>query len=56
LIEAGSEQNNRMKTMRKFLVLAVLVAIALLMLVQFGPSVVFGGEAAGSSHVRVGAR
>ena len=42
--------------MRKFLVLAVLAAIALLMLVQFGPSVVFGSEPAGSSRVRAGAR
>jgi hypothetical protein len=44
-----------MTKMRKLLVLAVLVAIALLMLVQFGPSVVFGEEPAGSSHVRAGA-
>ena len=42
--------------MRKLLVLTVLVAIAILMLVQFGPSVVFGGESAGSSYVRAGAR
>jgi hypothetical protein len=33
----------------------VLVA-SLLIFVQFGPSVVFGSEAAGSSHVRAGAR
>ena len=56
LIAAGCEQNNRMKKMRKLLALAVLAAIALLMLVQFGPSVVFGSEPAGSSHVRAGAR
>jgi len=42
--------------MRKFLALVVLVAIALLMLVQFGPPVVFSGEPGGSSHVRAGAR
>jgi hypothetical protein len=45
-----------MKKIRRLLVLAVLVAIALLMLVQFGPSVVFGGETAGSSYVRAGGR
>ena len=42
--------------MRKLLALIVLAALALLMLVQFGPSVVFGGGAADSSHVRTGAR
>ncbi len=42
--------------MRKLLALVVLLAIVLLMLVQFGPSAVFGGEPAGSSHVRTGAR
>jgi hypothetical protein len=45
-----------MKKMRKLLALAVLAAIALLLLVQFGPSVVFGSEAAASGHVRAGAR
>ena len=41
--------------MRKLLALVALVAIVLLMLVQFGPPVVFGGEA-GSTHLRAGAR
>jgi hypothetical protein len=47
---------NRMKKGRKLLALLVLVASLLLIIVQFGPSVVFGSEAAGSSHMRAGAR
>lgn len=46
---------NRMKKVRKLLAFLVLVASLLLIFVQFGPSVVFGSEAAGSSHVRAGA-
>jgi hypothetical protein len=45
-----------MKTMRKFILLAVLATIVLLLLVEFGPAVVFGGEPAASSHVRAGTR
>lgn len=44
-----------MKKIRKLLALVALAAIVLLMLVQFGPTVVFGGEA-GSIHVQAGAR
>ena len=45
----------KMKKVRKLLAFVVLVA-SLLIFVQFGPSVAFGSEAAGSSHVRAGAR
>jgi hypothetical protein len=44
------------KRVRKLLAFVVLVASLVLIFVQFGPSVVFGSEAAGSSHVRAGAR
>jgi hypothetical protein len=47
---------NRMKKARNLLAFVVLVATLLLIFVQFGPSVVFGSEAASSSHIRVGAR
>jgi hypothetical protein len=47
---------NRMKKARKLLAFVVLVASLLLICVQFGPSVVFDSEAAGSSHMRAGAR
>jgi hypothetical protein len=47
---------NRMKKVRKLLAFVVLLASILLILVQFGPSVVVGSEATGSSHVRAGAR
>ena len=47
---------NRRKKARKMLAFIVLVASLLLICVQFGPSVVFGSEAAGSSHMRAGAR
>ena len=41
--------------MRNLFALVALATIVLLMLVQFGPSVVFGSEAAGSNQVRAGA-
>ena len=47
---------NRMKKARNLLASVVLVATVLLIVIQFGPSVVFGSEAAVSSHMRVGAR
>jgi hypothetical protein len=50
----GIEQKD--KTMRKLLVLVVLAIFVCLMLLQFGPSVAFGSEPAGSSHVRAGTR
>jgi hypothetical protein len=47
---------NRMKKARKLLAIIMLVASLLLVSLQFGPSVVFGSEATGSSHMRAGAR
>lgn len=47
---------NRMKKASKLLAFIVLVASLLLICMQFGPPVVFGSEAAGSSHMRAGAR
>jgi hypothetical protein len=44
-----------MKQMRKLVALAALAAIVLLMLVQFGPPVVFGSKPAETSHMRAGA-
>jgi uncharacterized Tic20 family protein len=46
----------KMKKVRKLLVFVVLVASLLIFAQLFGPSVVFDSEAAGSSHVRAGAR
>jgi hypothetical protein len=40
--------------MRKLLALVAIATCVFLMLLQFGPSVVFGSEPAGSSHVRAG--
>jgi len=42
--------------MHKLLALVALATIALIMLEQFGPAVVFGSEAAGSDHVRARGR
>ena len=42
--------------MRKLLALAALVAIIVLMLVQFGPQFVFNNEPVHPSSARVGAR
>jgi uncharacterized Tic20 family protein len=43
-----------MKQMRMLFALIALAAIVLLMLVQFGPPVVFGSKQAETSHVRAG--
>lgn len=40
--------------MRKLFALTALAAVILLMLVQFGPSVIFGSKQAETSHVRAG--
>ena len=42
--------------MRKFLVLAVLATVIVVMLVQFAPAIVFGAEPTTPIHVRLGIR
>ncbi|MCK1541136.1 hypothetical protein IVA87_31695 [Bradyrhizobium sp. 147] len=51
----GTAAHGMMKV-RKLLAFIVLGASLLLILVQFGPAVVFESEAASSTHMRAGAR